>query len=155
MNIETSRRQGGFTLIELVVVIVVLGILAAFAIPRFVDVNTDARVASMRGIAGSISSSMALSHGLALARGRENSTITMEGETITMVHGYPQFEDIDLTVSNVDGYTFDETTDAALNRVRITPANGPSTCVVLYIEAANASTPARVDSTAIDIANCE
>ena len=59
-----NRKQAGFTLIELVVVITILGILAAFAIPRFASLETEARIGAIQGLAGSVRSSAALAHSL-------------------------------------------------------------------------------------------
>ncbi len=68
-----KSTQQGFTLIELVMVIVILGILAATAIPRFVDLSADATVASARGTAGSIASASAINYATRAARGPYNA----------------------------------------------------------------------------------
>lgn len=54
MNRYKSARQGGFTVIELVMVIVILGVLAAVALPRFVNLGTDARIAAVKSASGAI-----------------------------------------------------------------------------------------------------
>ncbi|WP_313089153.1 type II secretion system protein [Pseudomonas sp.] len=62
-----KKQQSGFTMIELIMVIVILGILAAFALPRFADFTGDARLAAMQGAAGAVKSASAIVHAAALA----------------------------------------------------------------------------------------
>lgn len=104
------NRQSGFTLIELITVIVILGILSAFALPRFAGLEAHARAASLEGLAGSVRSGAALAHSLWLADGSKPASVVMEGATITMdtTTGYP--DDVDggvaQVISNLDGFTF-------------------------------------------------
>src|SRR5438067_6469362 len=88
MGARMKAKQGGFTLVELVVVIVVLGILAAIAIPRYATYTSDARLASLNGLAGAIRSSVMMSQGRYMANGTGTSPVTMaDGTTVAVSTG--------------------------------------------------------------------
>lgn len=100
-----QAKQGGFTLIELVVVITILAILAAFAVPRFASLEGEARSAATSALQGSLRSGAALAHALWLAQGQP-AGVTMEGAAIALAFGYPDAASIDDTLASTDGFVF-------------------------------------------------
>ncbi len=145
---NTSRNRG-FTLIELVVVITILGILAAFAVPKFIALDGQARAATIQGLAGSVRSAAALARGLSMATGA-SASVTMEGTTVNLVNNYPDssLTGIAASVNSNNGASGDFTFTAG-GPPSTGPAtwtkNGaptPATCVVNYTPAAAGAAPA-------------
>jgi MSHA pilin protein MshA len=134
----------GFTLIELVVVITILGILAAFAVPRFISLQVQARASAIESLQGALRSASALTHSMWLING---TPVAMEGTSINMVNGYPTYADIDNTLMDASGFSYDPLT-GVFSKVG---AANPATCSVTYTPPAALGDP---PSIIYDVSNC-
>jgi MSHA pilin protein MshA len=147
------NKQTGFTLIELIMVIVILGVLSAFALPRFADLGGSARAATINGVSGSMKAAANIAHAQQLANGASGSTaVVLEGVTITMANGYPDDAGI-LLAAQISSTEFTTSTAGIVQAIgSVTPAN----CQATYNEATSAGTPAVITaaSVAVDVSDC-
>jgi MSHA pilin protein MshA len=125
----TNSRQTGFTLIELVVVVSVIAILSAIALPRYINLQTQARIAKAQAILGSVKAAAALARAACMVDRAgltavaptctaTGGTVNMDGATVAAINEYP--------AGALDGIVRAAQLDAAADQIVITPGAAPT-----------------------------
>jgi len=154
MKTLNMQKQQGFTLIELVIVIVILGILAATAAPKFIDLQGDAKGATIQGVKAAIETATAGVHAKSLIAGNDSdakaaaSTVTVAGASITIGSGWQLATTTNFgNLLDVSAADFD--TVAGTNNIVISPkkatalalaAAKAANCYAEYVESTNTNT---------------
>ncbi|CAJ1900879.1 prepilin-type N-terminal cleavage/methylation domain-containing protein [Aeromonas veronii] len=130
------KKQAGFTLIELVIVIIILGILAVTAAPKFLNLQDDARKAAADGVKASLQSSAQMIYSKAAIQGIEASSVAVSvaGTNVEAIYGYPTANTIANAVT-LDGWS---EVSASKGTFKPQAAGNNANCQVKYNEASAA-----------------
>lgn len=148
-NALNYRKSAGFTLIELIIVIIILGILAVTVAPKFIDVSSDARVAVIENTKGQLKSTLKLARAKFFLEGNSeggSALIDFNGDAVFFFNGYPHVgglsspsvggQDITLLIENIDDFEIVRSGETGLLiEFRLPRSPDPENCKFSYTQA--------------------
>lgn len=148
------KRNAGFTLIELIIAIVILGILAVTAAPKFINLQGDARSSTVKAMKGAVEAASSMAHSKAIIAGKDKARyapITVDNVGVDLIYGYPAatangIGNVINAPSSEWGYSYSTSAKTyTLKPKDFTPSTG--LCDVVYTQATSTAAPTVVANT--------